>query len=282
MHERGQRRARPTRCLRRPGGGRLLHQRPVRWQRGLQDLSGRHRVWPADLPDRGPYPGRPRAMPRASARPRHRSPASPMSATGTSATESCTSSSIQCTAGNVCTNASCGLKPNGAICSAGKECKSGFCAQGMCCNSACTDACMACNLSATPGLCTVVADNAPDPQGKCVATPSNTCGTTGNCVKGTCGNWTTTCAPASCASTSSVRSVSTCNGAGACVAGPVVGCTNQACVSGACQGVCGPGQLRCFDNGVQTCTATGTWGAAVPCLSQACLNGACTGSLHTR
>ena len=42
-------------------------------------------------------------------------------------------------------------------------------------------------------------------------------------------------------------------------------------------GVCAPSTTRCSGNGVQTCSATGTWGTAVACAGQACVNGTCGG-----
>jgi hypothetical protein len=56
-----------------------------------------------------------------------------------------------------------------------------------------------------------------------------------------------------------------------------VACTNQACVNGACQGVCAPGQTQCSTsgNGVQTCTSNGTWGSSVTCTNATCVAGAC-------
>jgi hypothetical protein len=42
-------------------------------------------------------------------------------------------------------------------------------------------------------------------------------------------------------------------------------CSNSACVAGTCQGVCSPQGLRCTGNGVETCDATGAWGAAAAC-----------------
>jgi hypothetical protein len=194
--------------------------------------------------------------------------------------KSCTSSSIQCISGKFCTNASCGPKPNGAECSLGTECLSTFCAQGACCDSACLGACMNCNLKAAPGHCTAVADKSQDPQNICTAKSSDTCGTTGTCLGGKCADYDkgTNCKAASCATTSSVTSASTCDGNGSCVQGGVYTCVNQTCVSGSCQGQCGPGQVQCSsNNGVQTCTTTGSWGAAVSCSSQACVGGACTG-----
>jgi hypothetical protein len=40
-------------------------------------------------------------------------------------------------------------------------------------------------------------------------------------------------------------------------------------------GVCVPGATQCSGNGYQTCSNTGTWGAAIPCGSLTCVNGAC-------
>lgn len=67
-------------------------------------------------------------------------------------------------------------------------------------------------------------------------------------------------------------------------------CSNQACVGGACQGVCSPGATRCsgsmFDGGdfvnaygnTQTCDPTGQWGANAPCSqpTPVCQGGRCT------
>ena len=116
----------------------------------------------------------------------------------------CTSDT-QCVPGKQCTKSSCGLKPVGANCNLATDCQSGFCAQGVCCNHACTDACIACNLAGRVGSCSNVADKAPDPQGRCVATNSETCGTTGNCVAGACAHVDkgVNCKAAVCASTPS-------------------------------------------------------------------------------
>ena len=202
--------------------------------------------------------------------------------------DSCTSSNIQCATGNVCTGASCGLKPPGAICGLGTECKSGFCAQGVCCNSACTGACMACNLSATAGLCTAVADNAPDPQGKCLVTQSNTCGTTGNCMKGICAYWSANCKPAVCAGTSTVTPASTCDGKGSCVTPPNQSCGTFQCSSAACKTTCtvatqgqdcvSPTTCVVTTSGVPSCGLKvngATCTASNQCVSGFCTEGVC-------
>ncbi|MGB7810900.1 MAG: hypothetical protein WBP56_07175, partial [Polyangia bacterium] len=216
------------------------------------------------------------------------SPCNPYVCNGATCYGNCTSSNIQCASGDVCTGASCGLKPNGAICGAGTECKSGFCAQGVCCNSACTAACMACNLNATNGICTAVADNAPDPQKICVATQSNTCGTTGNCVKGNCAYWGGNCKPAACAGTSAVTPASTCDGKGACVTPSNQPCGTFQCSSGACKTTCTPATQTqdCVSpnscvvptSGVPTCGPKGngaTCAASDECQSGFCTEGVC-------
>jgi hypothetical protein len=54
-------------------------------------------------------------------------------------------------------------------------------------------------------------------------------------------------------------------------------CSDQACVSGACQGACKPGSTQCSSGGVATCSSSGQWGAGQPCSAPnpVCLGGAC-------
>ena len=214
-------------------------------------------------------------------------PCNPYVCNGDTCYGSCTSSNIQCASGNVCTitssSSSCGLKSSGQDCSAGTECKSGFCAQGVCCNSACLDACMACNLTATPGLCLAVADNAPDPQRICVANPPNTCGTTGNCARGACSYSTANCKPSICANTSSVTPAATCDGKGACITPSDQPCGSFACVAGACKTTCTvatQAQDCLAPNTCVTISGVLTCGLKVdgaPCTSSAqCQTGFCT------
>ena len=153
---------------------------------------------------------------------------------------SCTSDNTQCAQGNVCVNGSCGLKPAGADCSYASECQSGFCAQGICCNAACTGACLACNLPASLGVCTAVADEAPDPQGVCVMTTSASCGTTGACKSGKCAYVAEgiKCEDGSCATSSSEIPTATCDGLGTCVVPSDRSCGTFICASAACENTC--------------------------------------------
>ena len=191
----------------------------------------------------------------------------------------------QCVTGNFCQNSSCGLKPRGANCSVGTDCVSGFCAQGVCCDSRCTDACMACNLTATAGTCTTVADKAPDPQGICVVTPANTCGTTGTCAKGACVYYAkgSQCQAAGCASTSSVTPTSTCDGLGACSIPASQSCGSFVCASGACKTTCTKdtdcvAPDTCVNNSCGLKVNSAACTSASQCQSGFCTEGVCCNS----
>jgi hypothetical protein len=209
-------------------------------------------------------------------------PCDPYVCNGNTCYNSCTSSSAQCASGNVCSNASCGLEPNGQSCSVGTSCKSGFCAQGVCCENACAGACMACNLTTTAGLCVPVPDNAPDPQNKCAATAPTLCGTTGTCVKGACAYYAKglNCKAAVCAGKSVETPTSLCDGAGVCATPDNVVCDPFICASGACKNVCTTdtdcvAPATCVSvKGVLTCGLKAN-GAVCTDLSQ-CQSGFCT------
>ena len=202
---------------------------------------------------------------------------SPFLCNGNTCYDTCVSDK-QCVTGHFCENSSCGLKPRGANCSLAQDCLSGFCAQGVCCDSACTGACMACNLTAAAGTCTTVADKAPDPQGICVVTQSNTCGTTGACAKGACTYYDKgfNCKAAVCAGTSSVTPVSTCDGKGACTTPGNQSCGGFVCDSGACKTTCTK-DTDCVapDTCVNNSCGLKVNGAACTTASQ-CQSGFCT------
>jgi formylglycine-generating enzyme required for sulfatase activity len=66
-----------------------------------------------------------------------------------------------------------------------------------------------------------------------------------------------------------------CNGAGACVECIDSSmCVDQTCVSGACTGVCAPGQVRCKGDVPQSCDSNGNWADGVLCQAY-CSQGAC-------
>jgi formylglycine-generating enzyme len=55
---------------------------------------------------------------------------------------------------------------------------------------------------------------------------------------------------------------------------PIATCSNQACVNGACGGMCVPNARQCSGNGVETCGADGQWHATMAC-SESCTDGGC-------
>jgi formylglycine-generating enzyme len=44
-----------------------------------------------------------------------------------------------------------------------------------------------------------------------------------------------------------------------------IDCEGRTCIAGQCAGSCGPGETLCSDGGVSTCTADASWTAPVPC-----------------
>ena len=148
-----------------------------------------------------------------------------------------------CTTGNVCTNASCGKKPNGAACGTGPECVSGICAQGVCCGSACSGLCQSCNVAGSVGTCSPVADGDTDPQNRCTDGGAAACGADGKCNgKSACRvyNSSTQCAAQTCVG-STLTLARSCDGNGVCVAATTRDCNEFQCdpVTKACRTSCG-------------------------------------------
>ncbi|MEK7681077.1 MAG: hypothetical protein AAB348_03490 [Patescibacteria group bacterium] len=72
------------------------------------------------------------------------------------------------------------LLVNGATCTVGTQCVSGFCADGTCCESACSGECMYCGNSF--GICALFSGGT-DPQDECVGAGSpDVCNGAGECV----------------------------------------------------------------------------------------------------
>ena len=216
---------------------------------------------------------------------------------------SCQSDS-QCTTGNVCDGGtmSCGgLKPNGADCTANRQCLSAKCVEGVCCgglaaNESACPACQSCKIEGQRGSCKSSAAGAAN-AGSCP-------GGTGSCGAQTC-NGTGACVPAnpagsSCGTPACVEGTKLqsqlCNTSGMCVAGAAVNCEEGfRCVSGSCKTSCTvatvttdcvAGKLcvgnRCVspiaDGGSCTTNAQCANGA---CKNFICCNRACDGKCET-
>ncbi len=214
------------------------------------------------------------------------SPCNPYVCNGQVCYNSCTSDSSQCAPPSVCdtSKASCGPKGNGKQCGKGTECLSGICAQGVCCSSVCTGACMACNLPATLGYCTAVADGASDPQGLCVGTANSTCGTTGACKSGKCAYVAQgfNCKGSSCATNSSETPASKCDGLGTCATPSTVPCGTFICssASAACETICATdadcvSPNTCVGNSCGKKPNGQTCANGPQCISGICTEGVC-------
>jgi hypothetical protein len=210
----------------------------------------------------------------------------PYACNGSRCFQSC-SNDKSCSAGNVCVQGSCGLKPNGAGCSAGGECQSGQCAQGVCCATACGGACMSCALAGTLGACTPVPSGMPDPAGLCTDQGSASCGNNGKCQAGACQKYPkgTACGGASCpAGGSSFTAAGSCDGAGACATPKPSSCAPYTCGASACKASCATSAdcvsgYSCVAGACSNLKPNGAACAAGPeCASGMCTDGVCCAS----
>lgn len=172
----------------------------------------------------------------------------------------CTSTCVDttdCAPGRFCVAGKCGLKSDGQTCTLGSDCSSTFCVDGVCCENSCAGACRSCNIG-TPGKCTMVVANAPDPHGVCINQGASTCGNDGLCNGiGECRKYPagTECVPPSCSMNRYVVAASRCDGNGLCVDGGMTDCTPFGCNSStqACYDQCADNAqcccgYRCFTN----------------------------------
>ena len=171
---------------------------------------------------------------------------------------------------------------DGTGCQAEADCLSGFCVDGVCCDAACDGDCQACDVEASAGVCTPVADNTDisddcgkcgvcdgagsckpaaageDPKDECEGVAADTCSWDGNCDGAyDCGYWdaTTECGEPECVD-ETLYAADLCDGAGACVEDEGVSCCPYVCGTGACLAAC---------TGDEDCCAGAT------CVADACV-----------
>lgn len=179
---------------------------------------------------------------------------------------------------------------NGATCSAGTQCQSGFCVDGVCCNGACGGVCLACSAATKAsgvddGICDF-AKNGSDPHDNCQAQGAPTCQQDGECDgKGACRKYAlgTVCGPTSCVN--NVQTGYACNGAGSCLGGQAIDCGAFLCTSGACKtsctteadcasdGYCDAGVCKTEQPNGQPCSVKEA------CTSHLCVDGVCCNAL---
>ena len=165
------------------------------------------------------------------------------------------------TASEICTD----LGNDGASCTDGTQCASGFCVDGVCCDGACTSTCEACISSATgwaDGRCKNVL-NGQDPRNVCSDQNATSCGTDGVCDGGgSCRIYAdgTVCAGPQC-SGNDVYGDSACL-TGSCTLPDISECGTYGCNDGVCLTTC--------TTDAQCDEANGAW----------CNDGVCTDKKH--
>jgi len=182
---------------------------------------------------------------------------------------------------------------NGRPCSNGAQCESKVCVDGVCCSGACDGLCVACNVPGSLGTCAPVSAGQ-DPGDECAQDPTSSCGRDGTCNgQGGCARYKegTECAPGGCTGAEE-HAASTCNGAGACVAGKTMSCSPHVCMNNSCASSCSK-QTDCqagfFCDGT-ACRAKKTPGqacaaafecASANCVDKVCCSTPCTEACHS-
>ena len=162
---------------------------------------------------------------------------------GAAACKSTCTADADCASPGVCSNGSCGLKFDGAVCGDGTECASGICVQGTCCKTACAGSCMSCAVPGSAGTCKPVPSGAVDPAGQCRDQGAASCATDGSCDgAGGCHLYAagTQCAQPGCPAGSSTATLArTCDGAGTCGPATSQSCAPYTCNGNSCRAACG-------------------------------------------
>jgi hypothetical protein len=131
---------------------------------------------------------------------------------------------------------------NGAACSGGSDCASGYCVDNICCDSACAQTCYTCASTTSPGTC-VPAHRGTDPHNECEDKGASLCQTNGACDGvGGCllypaGTICQAGAAACDATNTALVGSSACDGSGTC-APAQVGCDGFRCSNAACESSC--------------------------------------------
>ena len=199
---------------------------------------------------------------------------------------SCTADA-DCAPPGVCSDGSCGLKPDGATCAYGTECKSSICEQGICCHTACAGSCMSCAIPGSAGTCAPVTAGTRDPAGQCRDQGAATCASNGFCDgAGGCQLYAagTECAPPTCPTgTTTATLARLCDGNGTCRPAATQSCLPYNCNGTSCRAACsGDGDCAagtfCVGGSCgkkrlgQVCTA------GADCDSGNCVDGVCCSS----
>jgi hypothetical protein len=206
---------------------------------------------------------------------------------GTATCKSTCTADADCAPPGVCSAGSCGLKPDGAVCSDGGECTSSLCVEGICCKTACGGSCRSCALAGSLGTCAPVAAGSRDPSGQCRDQGAASCASNGFCDgAGGCQLYEagTQCAAPACPIGMTIATLArACDGAGACKAATTQSCTPYTCNGTACRAACAA-DADCVAGMVCTAGSCGKkrlgqiCGASSECDSGNCVEGVCCGA----
>jgi hypothetical protein len=217
-------------------------------------------------------------------------PCAPFQCGATTCRATC-ASNADCVAPNICTNGSCGKRPNGQACTTANDCASGFCVDGFCCNNTCVGTCVTCGLATARGRCSNVPAGTVDPRGVCRDLGAAMCGTNGRCNgnKG-CESYANgaVCRGASCdAATDRFTQASTCQG-GRCVPPTPTSCSPFQCRGSSCANSCASNadciapntcvNGSCGKKPLGQVCSSGPECASNFCADGVCCESACTGS----
>ena len=182
---------------------------------------------------------------------------------------------------------------NGATCSAGSACATGFCVDGVCCDNACDGQCEACAQQANKGKCVAVTGPAVGSRPACAG--QGVCAAVCNGSSRVACSYPAaekTCAMASCQNNTAYSS-SVCDGKGACLPQTTVACTGtNGCSGNICAGGCSASNPcptdqfcsagKCFAKLAlgSTCTAADACQSG-KCADAVCCDAACDNPCQT-
>ncbi|HEX4339147.1 MAG TPA: MYXO-CTERM sorting domain-containing protein [Polyangiaceae bacterium] len=205
---------------------------------------------------------------------------------GPTACDTACTANAECNTGNYCAAGKCvPLVKQAGVCTTDGQCGSGHCVDGVCCDTACTGQCEACNVGATVGTCSPVANAQPHAPKAACTSDGSTCG--GSC-DGTNRQACVYPGPAvECRASDCVNGMATvgarCTGNGKCPAAETLACGKD-CVGKQCgndcvaSSQCNLNQFCLSGQCVPQRMAGSVCSDASECLSSFCVDGVCCNS----
>jgi len=179
----------------------------------------------------------------------------------------------------------------GSACERDEQCFEGFCVDGYCCDQACNGQCEACDVDGSEGTCSAVSGAPHGSRGACDRGGAECAGTCDGEERATCQypGQEVSCGVGTCVAMQATPRV--CDGAGACIDGPLIDCPPYVCAADgeqcaqACESDagCAPG-FRCNSDGAcqswttvcaDAVTLESVDGSRTSCEPYVCENDAC-------